>query len=66
MCGAALLTFRVSGAAPQTPGVGCESVSVAPFVAQVPLRWTDQDSYRHLNHARTSSTVMAMRSVCAR
>lgn len=21
------------------------------FVAQVPLRWTDQDSYRHLNHA---------------
>jgi acyl-CoA thioester hydrolase len=25
---------------------------VARFVAQVPLRWTDQDSYRHLNHAR--------------
>jgi acyl-CoA thioester hydrolase len=24
---------------------------VARFVAQVPLRWTDQDSYRHLNHA---------------
>lgn len=23
-----------------------------PFVAQVPLRWTDQDSYRHLNHAK--------------
>lgn len=22
-----------------------------PFVAQVPMRWTDQDSYRHLNHA---------------
>lgn len=22
------------------------------FVAQVPLRWTDQDSYRHVNHAR--------------
>lgn len=22
------------------------------FVTQVPLRWTDQDSYRHLNHAR--------------
>lgn len=21
------------------------------FVAQVPMRWTDQDSYRHLNHA---------------
>jgi acyl-CoA thioester hydrolase len=25
---------------------------VARFVTQVPLRWTDQDSYRHLNHAR--------------
>jgi acyl-CoA thioester hydrolase len=22
------------------------------YVAQIPLRWTDQDSYRHLNHAR--------------
>ncbi len=22
------------------------------FIAQVPLRWTDQDSYRHVNHAR--------------
>ena len=22
------------------------------FVAQVPLRWTDQDSYRHVNHAK--------------
>jgi acyl-CoA thioester hydrolase len=25
---------------------------VARYVAQVPMRWTDQDSYRHLNHAR--------------
>jgi acyl-CoA thioester hydrolase len=25
---------------------------VARFVAQVPLRWTDQDPYRHVNHAR--------------
>lgn len=24
---------------------------MARFVAQVPLRWTDQDVYRHLNHA---------------
>ena len=24
---------------------------MARFVAQVPLRWTDQDSYRHLNNA---------------
>jgi acyl-CoA thioester hydrolase len=24
---------------------------VPRFVAQVPLRWTDQDSYRHVNHA---------------
>lgn len=22
------------------------------FVARVPMRWTDQDSYHHLNHAR--------------
>lgn len=26
---------------------------MARFVARVPLRWTDQDSYRHVNHART-------------
>jgi acyl-CoA thioester hydrolase len=26
---------------------------VGRFVAQVPVRWTDQDSYRHINHART-------------
>ena len=26
---------------------------MARFVSQVPLRWTDQDSYRHVNHART-------------
>ena len=25
---------------------------MARFVAQVPLRWTDQDSYRHVNHAK--------------
>lgn len=25
---------------------------MARFVVQVPLRWTDQDSYRHINHAR--------------
>lgn len=25
---------------------------MARFVTQVPLRWTDQDSYRHINHAR--------------
>ncbi|MGI9000637.1 MAG: acyl-CoA thioesterase [Pseudonocardia sp.] len=25
---------------------------MARFVAQVPLRWTDQDSYQHVNHAR--------------
>ncbi len=25
---------------------------MARFVTQVPLRWTDQDAYRHLNHAR--------------
>ncbi|MCW0214732.1 MAG: thioesterase family protein [Pseudonocardia sp.] len=26
---------------------------MARYVAHVPLRWTDQDSYRHVNHART-------------
>ncbi|GEL26017.1 thioesterase [Pseudonocardia sulfidoxydans NBRC 16205] len=25
---------------------------MARFVAHVPLRWTDQDAYRHVNHAR--------------
>jgi acyl-CoA thioester hydrolase len=25
---------------------------MARFATAVPLRWTDQDSYRHLNHAR--------------
>jgi acyl-CoA thioester hydrolase len=25
---------------------------MAPFATTVPMRWTDQDSYRHLNHAR--------------
>ncbi len=25
---------------------------MARFVSHVPLRWTDQDAYRHLNHAR--------------
>jgi acyl-CoA thioester hydrolase len=30
---------------------------VARFVAQVPVRWTDQDSYRHVNHA-TAVTLL--------
>jgi acyl-CoA thioester hydrolase len=30
---------------------------VAPFVAHVPLRWTDQDSYRHVNHARVVTVL---------
>ena len=25
---------------------------MARFVAQVPMRWTDQDAYRHVNHAK--------------
>jgi acyl-CoA thioester hydrolase len=25
---------------------------VARFVVQVPMRWTDQDAYRHVNHAK--------------
>jgi acyl-CoA thioester hydrolase len=30
---------------------------VARFVTQVPLRWTDQDSYRHVNHARAVTVL---------
>jgi acyl-CoA thioester hydrolase len=30
---------------------------VSSFVTQVPLRWTDQDSYRHLNHARAVTVL---------
>jgi acyl-CoA thioester hydrolase len=30
---------------------------VARFVSHVPLRWTDQDSYRHLNHARAVTVL---------
>lgn len=30
---------------------------MARYVAQVPLRWTDQDSYRHLNHARAVTVL---------
>src|SRR6185503_12270839 len=26
-------------------------------VTQVPLRWTDQDAYRHLNHARAVTVL---------
>ena len=27
------------------------------FVAQIPLRWTDQDAYHHLNHARAVTVL---------
>ncbi len=27
------------------------------FVTQVPLRWTDQDAYEHLNHARAVTVL---------
>ena len=27
------------------------------FVTEVPLRWTDQDAYRHLNHARAVTVL---------
>ncbi len=30
---------------------------MARFVTQVPLRWTDQDAYRHLNHARAVTVL---------
>lgn len=30
---------------------------MSEFVAHVPLRWTDQDSYRHLNHAKAVTVL---------
>jgi len=27
------------------------------FVTRIPLRWTDQDAYRHLNHARAVTVL---------
>lgn len=30
---------------------------MASFVTHVPLRWTDQDAYRHLNHARAVTVL---------
>ena len=30
---------------------------MSSFVTQVPLRWTDQDSYRHLNHAQAVTVL---------
>jgi len=30
---------------------------VSCFVTQVPLRWTDQDAYLHLNHARAVTVL---------
>ena len=32
-------------------------MTVAPFVTHVPLRWTDQDAYRHLNHAKAVTVL---------
>ncbi|MEQ3554740.1 thioesterase family protein [Pseudonocardia nematodicida] len=38
---------------------------MAPFVAQVPLRWTDQDAYRHVNHARIVTLIEEARVALA-
>lgn len=35
-----------------TPSDSRGGVVMGGFVVQVPMRWTDQDAYRHLNHAR--------------
>lgn len=40
------------------PGTG-------PFVTTVPLRWTDQDAYRHLNHARIVTLIEEARVALA-
>ena len=36
---------------------------MAPFVAQVPMRWIDQDVYRHLNNARAVTLLEEARVV---
>ena len=36
---------------------------MARFVAQVPLRWTDQDAYRHVNNARAVTLLEEARVV---
>ena len=36
---------------------------MARFVAQVPMRWTDQDVYRHLNNARAVTLLEEARVV---
>ena len=36
---------------------------MARFVAQVPLRWTDQDVYRHVNNARAVTLLEEARVV---
>lgn len=38
---------------------------MAPFVTTVPLRWTDQDAYRHVNHARIVTLVEEARVALA-
>lgn len=42
------MTLRADQDRQQDPVTG--SGDVARFVAQVPMRWTDQDVYRHVNH----------------
>lgn len=38
---------------------------MAPFVTRVPLRWTDQDAYRHVNHARIVTLIEEARVALA-
>ncbi|GAA1393963.1 thioesterase family protein [Pseudonocardia kongjuensis] len=38
---------------------------MSAFVAQVPLRWTDQDAYRHVNHARIVTLIEEARVALA-
>ncbi|MBC3190704.1 acyl-CoA thioesterase [Pseudonocardia sp. C8] len=38
---------------------------MAPFVTMVPLRWTDQDAYRHVNHARIVTLIEEARVALA-
>lgn len=38
---------------------------MAAFVTTVPLRWTDQDAYRHVNHARIVTLIEEARVALA-
>ena len=45
--------------------VSATEPTTGPFVSLVPLRWTDQDAYRHVNHARIVTLIEEARVALA-